>query len=54
MPVVFGFFLGFIFNPMIYMIPQYMDIRAVMISPARANLSAHISQMMPNSIIKVK
>ena len=54
LPVVFGFFLGFLFNTMIYVIPQYTDIKAVMISPARANLSAHISQMMPNSIIKVQ
>ena len=54
LPLVFGFFLGFLFNTMIYVIPQYMDIRAVMVSPARANISAQLSQMLPNSIIKVQ
>ena len=53
MPVIFGFFLGFLFNTVIYVIPQYMDIRSVMISPARANISAHISQIIPNSFMKV-
>ena len=54
LPLVFGFFLGFLFNTMIYVIPQYMDIRTVMVSPAQANISAQLSQMIPNSIIKVK
>ena len=54
LPVLFGFFLGFLLNTMIYVIPQYMDIREVMVSPARANISAQLSQIMPNSIIEVK
>ena len=32
LPLVFGFFLGFLFNTMIYVMPQYMDIRAVIVS----------------------
>ena len=53
LPVLFGFFLGFLLNTMIYVIPQYMDIRAVMVSPARANISAQLSQIMPNSFMEV-
>ena len=52
--VVFGFFLGFLLNTMIYVIPQYMDIRNLMVSPASANISSKLSQIMPNSFIKVK
>ena len=54
LPVVFGFFLGFLLNTMIYVIPQYMDIRDLMVSPASTNISAQLSQMMPNSFIEVK
>lgn len=53
LPLVFGFFLGFMLNMMIYVIPQYMDIRALMVSPASADISAQLSQMMPNSFIEV-
>ena len=50
--VVFGFFLGFLAN--LTEIPQYMDVSTLMVSPASANISAQLSQMMPDSFIKVK
>ena len=45
--IIFGFFLSFLINTTIFIIPQYMDIRSM------TNIYAQISQMIPNSFMKV-